>query len=86
MSIRERFSMNLNAQITIKDLTLTMSMDDIEALKQLLDDVYGIVGQEASEIISTTRVASNGPFVKNKIERMFTTSRGTVVKIVVYET
>ena len=43
MSIRERFSMNFNAQITIKDLT------------------------------------------KNKVERMFTTSRGTVVKIVVYE-
>jgi hypothetical protein len=30
-------------------------------------------------------VAKHGPFVKNKVERMFTTSRGTVVKIVVYE-
>ena len=78
--------MDLSAQITIKDITLTLSMDDIEALKQLLDDVYGIVGQEASEIISTTMVASHGPFVKNKIERIFTTSRATVVKIVVYET
>lgn len=78
--------MHLKAEIIIKDLTLTMSMDDIEALKQLLDDVYGIVGQEASEIISTTRVASTGKFIKNKVERMFTTSRGTVVKIVVYET
>ena len=78
--------MNLNAQITIKDITLTMSIDRIERFEELLDITFGIVGQEASEIISTTRVASHGPFVKNKIERIFTTSRATVVKIVVYET
>lgn len=78
--------MNLKAEIIINDGTLGLSIDSIELFEELLDMTFGIVGQEASEIISTTLVAKNGPFVKNKIERIFTTSRATVVKIVVYET
>lgn len=78
--------MNLKAEIIINDGTLGLSIDSIELFEELLDMTFGIVGQEASEIISTTLVAKNGPFIKNKIERIFTTSRATVVKIVVYET
>ena len=78
--------MNLKAEIIINDGTLGLSIASVEQFEELLDITFGIVGKEASEIISTTMVAKNGPFVKNKVERMFTTSRGTVVKIVVYET
>lgn len=78
--------MHLKAEIIIKDGTLGLSIDSIKRFEELLDITFGIVGQEASEIISTTMVAKHGPFIKNKIERIFTTSRATVVKIVVYET
>ena len=78
--------MHLKAEIIIKDGTLGLSIDSIERFEELLNITFGIVGQEAAEIISTTMVAKHGPFIKNKIEKIFTTSRATVVKIVVYET
>lgn len=48
--------MYLKAEIIIKDGTLGLSIDSIERFEELLDITFGIVGQEAAEIISTTMV------------------------------
>lgn len=58
--------MDLKAEIIINDGTLGLSIDSIKRFEELLDITFGIVGQEASEIISTTMVAKYYPLLKIK--------------------